>query len=88
MHGLITLGDLALIYAAFNQGQRLMATLLESVGQLYANSPVFWGTSLSPRARTRVREPSADEAKTLPGLYEEINFKQISFRYRKATEAL
>ncbi len=81
MHGLITLGDLALIYAAFNQGQRLMRTLLESVGQLYANSlflgDLFEFLALEPR----VREPSADEAKTLPGLYEEINFKQISFRY-------
>jgi len=81
MHGLITLGDLALIYAAFNQGQRLMRTLLASVGQLYANSlflgDLFEFLALEPR----VREPSADEEKTLPGLYEEINFKQISFRY-------
>ena len=81
MHGLIKLGDLALIYAAFNQGQRLMRTLLASVGQLYANSlflgDLFEFLALEPR----VREPSADEEKTLPGLYEEINFKQISFRY-------
>jgi len=81
MHGLITLGDLALIYAAFNQGQRLMRTLLASVGQLYANSlflgDLFEFLALEPR----VREPLADEEKTVPGLYEEINFKRISFRY-------
>ena len=35
--GLVTLGELALIYVAFNQGQRLIRTLLESVGQLYTN---------------------------------------------------
>ena len=36
--GLVTLGELALIYAAFNQGQGLMRTLLENAGQLYGNS--------------------------------------------------
>src|SRR6185295_15560730 len=35
LHGLVTLGELALIYAAFNQGQGLMRTLLENAGQLY-----------------------------------------------------
>jgi ATP-binding cassette subfamily B protein len=34
----ITLGELAMIYAAFNQGQGLMRTLLENAGQLYGNS--------------------------------------------------
>ena len=38
LQGLVTLGDLALFYQAFNQGQRLMRSLLENVGQLYANS--------------------------------------------------
>ena len=38
LHGLVTLGELALIYAAFNQGQGLMRTLLENAGQLYGNS--------------------------------------------------
>jgi ABC-type multidrug transport system fused ATPase/permease subunit len=33
-----TLGDLALIYQAFSQGQRLMRTLLANVGELYSNS--------------------------------------------------
>src|SRR6185369_16207825 len=34
----VTLGELALVYAAFNQGQGLMRTLLENAGQLYGNS--------------------------------------------------
>ena len=42
MMGLITLGDLALIYAAFNQGQRLMRSLLENLGQLYATLSLPW----------------------------------------------
>ena len=36
--GLVTLGDLALFYQAFNQGQRLMRSLLDNVGQIYYNS--------------------------------------------------
>jgi ATP-binding cassette subfamily B protein len=36
--GRVTLGELALVYAAFNQGQGLMRTLLENAGQLYGNS--------------------------------------------------
>src|SRR6266436_4084665 len=81
MHGLITLGDLALIYAAFNQGQRLMRTLLESVGQLYANS-LFLGNLFEFLAlEPLVMEPSPAEARTAPGLSEEIDFKQVSFRY-------
>ena len=35
---MVTLGELALVYAAFNQGQGLMRTLLENAGQLYGNS--------------------------------------------------
>ena len=38
LQGLVTLGELALIYAAFNQGQGLMRTLFENAGQLYGNS--------------------------------------------------
>lgn len=37
LHGLVSLGDLALFYQAFDQGQRLMRSLLEHVGQIYSN---------------------------------------------------
>src|SRR5579872_4434749 len=36
--GRVTLGDVALLYQAFQQGLRLMRVVLKSVGQLYANS--------------------------------------------------
>jgi ATP-binding cassette subfamily B protein len=81
MHGLVTLGDLALIYAAFNQGQRLMRTLLESVGQLYANS-LFLGSLFEFLAlEPIVVEPPPDEAKTPNKLRDEISFSRVSFRY-------
>ena len=37
MQGLISLGELALFYQAFYQGQALMRSLLQNVGQVYAN---------------------------------------------------
>lgn len=79
--GLVTLGDLALIYAAFNQGQRLMRSLLENVGQLYANT-LFLGNLFEFLAlKPMIIEPSPDISATLHRLSQEISFKQISFRY-------
>src|SRR5205085_9797821 len=65
LHGLVTLGELALIYAAFNQGQGLMRTLLENAGQLYGNglflSGLFEFLALPPL----VKEIDAAEAKSI-----------------------
>jgi ATP-binding cassette subfamily B protein len=36
--GAVTLGDLALFYQAFSQGQRLMRSLLQQVGEIYSHS--------------------------------------------------
>jgi len=38
IQGQANLGDLAMFYAAFNQGQGLMRSLLENLGQIYGNS--------------------------------------------------
>ena len=38
MMGVGTLGDLALFYQAFNQGQMLMQSLMSSTGQIYTNT--------------------------------------------------
>ena len=79
--GLVTLGDLALIYAAFNQGQRLMRTLLESVGLLYANS-LFLGNLFEFLAlEPMVVEPTHDKAKTPREVQHEISFRDVSFSY-------
>ena len=89
LHGAVTLGELALIYAAFNQGQGLMRTLLENAGQLYGHN-LFLGNlfeflSLQPKVICRggppwppVREPKVG-----------IEFKGVSFTYPNAsTKAL
>jgi ATP-binding cassette subfamily B protein len=79
--GLVTLGDLALIYAAFNQGQRLMRTLLESVGQLYGNS-LFLGNLFEFLAlQPIVVEPTPDTAETPRDLLNDISFQDVSFSY-------
>jgi ATP-binding cassette subfamily B protein len=79
--GLVTLGELALIYGAFNQGQRLLRSLLENVGQLYSNS-LFLGNlfeflSLEPK----VIEPPAAQAREVKDLQREIRFDRVTFRY-------
>lgn len=81
LHGLITLGDLALIYAAFNQGQRLIRTLLESVGQLYANS-LFLGNLFEFLAlQPLVVDPPLNESKSVETLRREITFQDVTFSY-------
>ena len=86
LHGLVTLGELALIYAAFNQGQGLMRTLLENAGQLYGNS-LFLGNlfeflGLQPRIICR-RGPPWPPA--LRGVDLGINFNRVSFSYPDST---
>jgi len=80
-HGLITLGELALIYGAFNQGQRLLRSLLEHVGQVYTNSlfikDLFEFLALKPL----VADPPAERAQTVDELAGEVCFRDVSFRY-------
>ena len=84
MHGLVTLGDLALIYTAFNQGQRLMRTLLENVGQLYANS-LFLGNLFEFLAlQPLIVEPPAASAKSPQTVVDEIRFCNVSFQYAQS----
>lgn len=84
IHGLATLGDLALFYQAFNQGQRLMRTLLENVGQLYGNSlflsNLFEFLALDPKVVSPARPAPAPVE-----LKHEIRFRDVSFSY-PATE--
>ena len=85
LHGLVTLGELALIYAAFNQGQGLMRTLLENAGQLYANS-LFLGSLFEFLAlKPLVTEVSTEHAKPIDEVTSGISFNRVSFSYPGAT---
>jgi ATP-binding cassette subfamily B protein len=78
--GLVTLGGLALFYQAFQQGQRLMRSLLDGVGQVYTNS-LFLGNLFDFLAlRPRVTDPPDPVAAPLT-LHRGIRFEGVTFRY-------
>ncbi|HEU4837135.1 MAG TPA: ABC transporter ATP-binding protein [Pyrinomonadaceae bacterium] len=81
----ITLGELAMIYAAFNAGQGLMRTLLENAGQLYGNS-LFLGNlfeflALQPKIECTGGTSSSPQRDVQHG----ITFNRVSFTYPDAT---
>lgn len=81
LQGLVTFGELALIYAAFNQGQGLMRTLLANAGQLYSNS-LFLGNLFEFLAlKPLVSEGQGKVANLEVG----ISFKEVSFSYPDAS---
>lgn len=77
--GAVTLGDLALFYAAFNQGQRLMRTLLDNVGQLYANSLYLGNLFEFLGLRPTVVSPPQTAQMGVSGC--SISFRNVSFSY-------
>ena len=89
LSGSVTLGELALIFAAFNQGQGLMRTLLENAGQLYGNSlflsNLFEFLSLEPLIKSEssraVGATQRGHASSAPA----ISFQQLSFTYPDAS---
>lgn len=80
MQGSLTLGDLALFYQAFQQGQRLMGTLFENLSEIYSNSlflsDMFEFLALEPQV-TDPMQPAA-----VPAILKEgICFEQVTFHY-------
>ncbi len=78
--GILTLGDLALFYQAFNRGQGLIRSLLGNVGQIYRNSlfleNLFEFLDWQP---TVVESP--DPCPVPSTLVKGICFRQVTFRY-------
>lgn len=78
--GLVTLGDIALFFQAFQRGQGLMRSLLENAGQVYANSlflgDLFEYLSLDPKV-TDAPQPMPVPVKLLSGL----SLREVSFCY-------
>jgi ATP-binding cassette subfamily B protein len=78
--GTVSIGSLAMFYQAFNQGQRLLRSLLENVGQMYSNS-LFLGDmfdffNLEPQ----VSDPAVPQP--LPdNLAKGITFQNVDFYY-------
>lgn len=80
MQGLASLGDLALFYQVFSQGQRLLRTALGSVGEMYSNllflENLYEFLALRPRV-TEPRHPVSPPANA-PGT---IRLENVGFRY-------
>ncbi len=83
IHGSATLGDLALFYAAFSQGQGMMRSLLESLSQIYGNSlflgDLFEFLALRPRVADPPRPIAVGPAPRAVG--PAVHFEGVTFGY-------
>ncbi|MDP2996149.1 MAG: ABC transporter ATP-binding protein [Bryobacterales bacterium] len=80
VRGLATLGDLALFYQAFQQGLRLMRSLLENVGQLYSNILFLGNLFEFLELQQRVTDPPRP-APPPDAPAPEIHFQDVTFCY-------
>src|SRR5208337_2840059 len=80
VRGLVSPGDLAMFYQAFQQGLGLMNALLTNVGQIYASSLFLGGLFEFLALRPEIASPPSP--RPIPrqaGM--EICFRGVSFRY-------
>lgn len=85
--GIITLGDLALFYQAFNQGQNLIRSLLGNLGEIYKNSlfirDLFEFLQLEPKV------VSPPNPLLIPSVLNQgICFERVTFRYPGSDRAV
>jgi ATP-binding cassette subfamily B protein len=78
--GLASLGDVALFYQVFTQGQRLMRTLLENVGDVYRNI-LFLENLFEFLALTSEVHDPAQPAPFPARVQAGIRFEEVDFRY-------
>jgi ATP-binding cassette subfamily B protein len=80
LDGAISLGALAMFYQAFDQGQKLLRSLLSTVGQLYSNilflENLFEFLALGPRISSPA-EPVEPPAERPP----RVVFRDVTFAY-------
>ena len=81
-HGQATLGDVALFYQVFSQGQKLMRTTLNSIGEIYSNLLFLENLYDFLHLRPTVTEPTQpvrwQSGPETPGL---LQLENIRFRY-------
>ncbi len=77
--GAVSLGEVAMFYQAFSQGQKLMRSLLESAGQMYANTlflgNLFQFLELKPEVVDR------PQAAAPPALRQGVRLRDVTFAY-------
>ena len=78
--GVYTLGDVALFYQAFNQGQSLMRSLMQNVGEIYSHSfflaDLFEFLELEPK----VRDPELPQP-VPETICDGLRFEAVNFSY-------
>lgn len=80
VRGQATIGDLALFYQAFNQGQSLMGALLQNMGQIYTNT-LFLEHLFEFLDQKNLLEESTDPAPFPTTVEEGIRFEDVTFTY-------
>ncbi|OPY76054.1 MAG: Lipid A export ATP-binding/permease protein MsbA [Syntrophorhabdus sp. PtaU1.Bin058] len=79
LKGAIGLGDLALFYQAFYQGQRMMRSLLGSAGEIYRN--IMFLENLFEFLALKPRISSPERPLPHPGLQKALEFQNVTFSY-------
>jgi len=80
LHGLATLGDLALFYQAFNRGQGIMRSLLGNIGQILTSSLYLENLFKFLQLKSRIVEPA--QPTPIPVRLEHgIGFDDVTFYY-------
>jgi ATP-binding cassette subfamily B protein len=87
LHGLATLGDLALFYQAFNRGQGIMRSLLGNVGQIITSSLYLGNLFRFLELKTCVVDP-CDPVPVPSPLKDGIEFRQVTFLYPGSDKAV
>jgi ATP-binding cassette subfamily B protein len=80
LRGVVKLGDLVLCYQAFQQGQKLLRSLMESAGRIYRSTLFLENLFLFLAQQPLIAETSDPQPVPKP-LKEAITFQNISFRY-------
>lgn len=80
LRGQATLGDLALFYQAFLQGQALMGTLLQNMGQIYTNTLFLEHLFRFLDQRNAVLDP-AEPAPFPRAITDGVRFENVTFTY-------
>ncbi len=82
LQGTGTIGDLALFYQVFNQGQTVLRSFMSDIGRLYANSlflgDLFEFLDLEPEVQSPTNPISPPQA-----LQKGISFENVTFRYQE-----
>ena len=85
LRGAVTLGDLAMFAGAFGQGQKLMRSLIETVGQIYGNSLFLGNLFEFLSLESKLESPPGGTA-VVDAPAPSLRFRGVSFRYPGAEE--